>query len=245
MIGRRAVSAALATALACLWVAAFREAGLSASVAESVSFRTSDGQVVNGVFFAPSAQGPGVVLLPMLNRSHLDWEIVAQRLADSGIAALAVDFRTLAAPASAEEGTRGGYSMFNLDAQAALAYLRTRREVRATAIGMAGASIGANVALIVASGDSGVRSVALLSPTMDYRGLRLDGVMRKLAPRPALLLASAEDGFAARTAQELATLDGGGADVRIQSGAGHGTIMLSKQPDLVSALVDWFNRTLL
>ena len=29
------------------------------------------------------------------------------------------------------------------------------------------------------------------------------------------------------------------------NGAGHGTAMLARQPDLASSLVDWFSRTLL
>jgi hypothetical protein len=31
----------------------------------------------------------------------------------------------------------------------------------------------------------------------------------------------------------------------VLSGAGHGTVMLSRDPDLAAALVDWFVRTLL
>jgi hypothetical protein len=34
-------------------------------------------------------------------------------------------------------------------------------------------------------------------------------------------------------------------DLRLVTGAGHGTVMLTRQPDLVGLLVDWFRRTLL
>ena len=50
-----------------------------------------------------------------------------------------------------------------------------------TSIGLAGASIGANLALLDAADDPGVMSVALLSPGIDYRGLRTEAAMKKYA----------------------------------------------------------------
>jgi hypothetical protein len=34
-------------------------------------------------------------------------------------------------------------------------------------------------------------------------------------------------------------------DLRLVTGAGHGTVMLARQPDLIGVLVDWFRLTLL
>ena len=65
--------------------------------------------------------------------------------------------------------------------------LRERPEVAADSIGIAGASIGANLAVLDAADDPGVRSIALLSPGLDYRGLRIEAAMKKYGARPALL----------------------------------------------------------
>ena len=61
----------------------------------------------------------------------------------------------------------------------------------------------------------------------------------------ALLVASSEDPFALRSARQAVTMGDGPRELRVLSGAGHGTVMLTRQPDLVDALVDWFLRTLL
>jgi hypothetical protein len=45
--------------------------------------------------------------------------------------------------------------------------------------------------------------------------------------------------------KELASGGGGVRDVRTLENAGHGTSMLSRDPGLARALVDWFLRTLL
>jgi hypothetical protein len=37
----------------------------------------------------------------------------------------------------------------------------------------------------------------------------------------------------------------GPRELRVLSGAGHGSVMLARDPDLATALVDWFIRTLL
>ena len=37
----------------------------------------------------------------------------------------------------------------------------------------------------------------------------------------------------------------GARELRVLSGAGHGAVMLAREPDLATALVDWFIRTLL
>jgi pimeloyl-ACP methyl ester carboxylesterase len=110
---------------------------------------------------------------------------------------------------------------------------------------MAGASLGANVAALAAANDPMVRSLALLSVSLDYRGLKLELALKKFASRPALLVASSEDPFALRSARQAVTMGDGPRELRVLAGAGHGSVMLAREPDLATALVDWFMRTLL
>jgi acetyl esterase/lipase len=131
------------------------------------------------------------------------------------------------------------------DIQAALAWLRQRSEARPGDIGLVGASLGANLAAIAAADDPDVRALVLLSPTLDFRGVRSDAALRKYGSRPALLVASLEDGYAVRSTRELATSGTGLREVRLLEGAGHGTVMLARQPDLAAGLVDWLCSRLL
>jgi dienelactone hydrolase len=214
---------------------------------QTVTFTARDGVQVTGVLYIPEKiPAPAVVLLNMLGRTHRDWDGAAARFVEAGIAVLAVDFRhvALAGPDSAD-GVRSPYGSLVFDAEAARAYLAARPEVNPARIGMAGASLGANVAVLAAANDSSVRSLALLSVSLDYRGLKLEQALKAFGSRPALLVASSEDPFALRSARQAVTMGDGARELRVLSGAGHGSVMLARDPDLGSALVDWFVRTLL
>jgi dienelactone hydrolase len=214
---------------------------------QTVTFTARDGVQISGVLHVPEkTPAPAVVLLSMLSRTHRDWDGAAARFVDAGIAVLAVDFRhvPLADPDSAA-AAGNPYAAFVLDAEAARAYLAARPEVNPARIGMAGASLGANVAVLAAANDPSVRSLALLSVSLDYRGLRLEQALKNYASRPALLVASSEDPFALRSARQAVDMGDGARELRVLSGAGHGSVMLAREPDLATALVDWFLRTLL
>ncbi len=204
-----------------------------------VTMTADDGAAVTGTLYPTSVRpAPAVILLPMQTRSRDDWQPFASRLADAGLVALAIDLRGRAT------GEREALQQAVRDVKAARLFLSSRPDVNGR-VGLAGASIGANIGMLAAAGDPAVRSVALLSAGLDYRGLRLDAAMRKYADRPALLVASLEDPYAARSARQLAGLGDGVRELRLLSGAGHGTVMLEREPDVAAALVDWFRRTLL
>jgi hypothetical protein len=68
--------------------------------------------------------------------------------------------------------------------------------------------------------------------------------MRHLGTRPALLVASARDSYAARSVKTLAEGAPGPREIRWSETPAHGTALLSREPDLVRDLVEWFQRTL-
>ena len=93
-----------------------------------------------------------------------------------------------------------------------------------------------------------VRSLALVSPASEFRGLRADQSMRSFAARSgaALLVAGALDPYASRSAKQLAEIMPGMRDLRIvENVSANGRALLADQPDLAGALVDWFRKTLL
>jgi dienelactone hydrolase len=208
-----------------------------AASSRRITVRTEDGVTLTGIYFEPPRRpAPGIVVLHMIGRTHEDWQNAASHLADAGFAVVAIDFRNMDGP---------DLSPLRLDVKAAKAFLRERPEVISTSIGIAGGSIGANLAVIDAAEDPGVRSIALLSPGEDYRGLRTDAPMKKYGDRPALLVSSTKDPYAWRSVRQLASIGPGTREVRLTDQMAHGTVLLSRDQDLISTLVDWFKRTLL
>ena len=206
----------------------------------SVSFRAADGRTLNAVAFEASIRpAPAVVLVPMLGRSKEDWDAVGERLAQANILALAIDL-----PGQADPGDPKVLAAWSADVRAAVSYLSSRPDVRAGSIGIAGASFGASLAALAAADLSTVRSLALISPSLDYRGVRIEAAMKRYGGRPALLVSSSHDPYAARTVRELAKDPPGPREQRLSETVAHGTILLARDPDLVRALTEWFQATL-
>ena len=214
----------------------------------SVTFRTRDGVQIAGSFYQPSRRpAPCVIVVHMLTRSRDDWQALASRLADAGIAAFAIDLRGHGSsgpdPRSDPDALQD-LSPDLMDVEAARLFLSMRPDLGVTTVGIAGASIGANLAVLAAASDPTIRSIALLSPGLDYRNLHSEAALRKYGERPALMIASQEDGYATRSVRRLQKAGNGTREVRLVNAAGHGTAMLGRQPDLGALIVEWFQRTL-
>ncbi|MCA1559210.1 MAG: alpha/beta fold hydrolase [Acidobacteria bacterium] len=214
-----------------------------AAASHRVSLRTDDGVTLAATWYEPSPRGgPAVVLVHMLHRSRRDWDGVASRLAAEGIGALAIDLRGHGE--SQGSAAVDDLSRMALDVRAARRFLGSRSDTHGP-VGLAGASLGASLAALEASTDSTIASVVLLSPSLEYRGLRIEAALRKYGGRPALLVAGDDDAYAARSVRELQKAGDGTREMLLLSRAGHGTTMLSRDPELTRRLVDWFRRTLL
>jgi len=206
-----------------------------------VAFNLPDGRMISALWMEASDRpAPAVVLVPMLGRPRDEWQATAQRLAEANIHALAIDLPGSTLPENPAELTR-----WHEPITAAIAYLASHSaDVRPGAIGVAGASLGANLALVAGAATPGVASLALVSPSLEYRGVRIDSLLPRYGRRPALLMASLHDPYAARSVRTLAQDTSGPREVRWSSIAAHGTVLLWRDPELVGALVEWFQRTL-
>ena len=211
---------------------------------QRVSFRSDDGVTITATWYEPAVRpAPAVILVHMLNRSRRDWDAFASRLAFSGTGALAIDLRGHGESAPPRtDGASPDYSVMVRDILGARRYLASRSDVIPSRIGVVGASLGANLAAL-AGADGSFASVVLLSPSLDYRGLRIEAAARKYAKRPLLLVASDDDAYARRSALELQKAHGS-AELLMLNAAGHGTRMFDRAPDLPQALIDFLRRTL-
>jgi pimeloyl-ACP methyl ester carboxylesterase len=170
---------------------------------------------------------------------------VAQALSAAGFGVLALDLRGHGGSAGS---FADGLAPMQQDVEAALTWLKARPDVSSGRVGIAGASLGAALAVNAAASDAAVRSLALLSPGGEYRGVRCEASMRKFADRggSAMLVASSGDPYALRTARQFSSMGSGLRDLRIVDGStAHGVRLLEASPDLLPGLVDWFRRSLL
>lgn len=238
-------------AMATLLLAALAAGHASAqALPEEVTLRTADGVRIVGTYYPPDRPGPrpSVVLLHMLDHARGDWDESARGLSGEGYAVLAIDLRghgeSTRGVGSWRSFTEEGFQAMVEDVAAAHEYLRRAPQADSDRLAVIGASIGANVALLYGSREPSVKTLALLSPGLDYRGVRTREAMSLYGPRPVLIAASREDSYSAQSSAALDALASGRHRLVLFDQAGHGTLMFEKAPRLESMLLDWLASTL-
>lgn len=224
-------------------VSAAPTTALLGAVRETVTVTAPDGLLLQAAFAAPGSTepAPGVILLHMLGSDRTAWEQagVVDALVQEGYVVLAVDMRG--------HGETGGHSDWKLaqaDLQPIWDYLVSRPEVDKARTAVIGASIGANLALIAGAQNPAINTVILLSPGLDYRGVTTEDALAAYGARPLLIVASAEDSYAADSARTLHEQAEATVTLQIYQGAGHGTNMFAEQSDLLPLLLDWLHQYL-
>jgi hypothetical protein len=106
-----------------------------------------------------------------------------------------------------------------------------------------GDSIGANLALFTGYQIPIVRTVVLLSPSLDYNNADLEGAMTDYGELSVLVVVSEDDLFpTSEDARILAGLIHGEAETQIYMDAGNGTNMISAKPELAGLIIDWLDQ---
>ena len=212
---------------------------------EEITFITEDGVKISGNYFKPKKEhAPVFLLLHMMPATKESWNEFAARLHEKGFAVLAIDLRGHGSSTD-KNGSKLDYREFKdeehrgsmKDIAAAKEFLKGRG-VDISRMAIAGASIGANLALWQASIDKNVLLLILLSPGLNYRGIEA----AKLAPGypgPVYILASEGDTNAAKSSRELFGIFQGDKELEVIEGNSHGTNMFISEPHLVSKMVGW------
>lgn len=212
---------------------------------EEITFITEDGVKISGNYFKPKKEhAPVFLLLHMMPSTKESWNEFAAHLQNKGFAALAIDLRGHG-KSTDKNGMKLDYKDFKdhehresmKDIAAAKEFLKGQG-VDISGMAIAGASIGANLALWQASIDKDVSLLILLSPGLNYRGIQA----AQLAPHysgPVYILASERDTNAAQSSKELFEIFPGDKELKIIQGNSHGTNMFIQEPDLISKLLEW------
>ena len=200
-----------------------------------VPVSTQDGKHVYALIEKSPKSRKGVVLVHGDGRSSADWAALEQRLAKSQMTAIAPDLR---GHGRSVEGTPvaqdSDYLSMVYDVEASVAWLRSNG---ATEVSCVGAGLGANLCLAAAARDPSIVNLVLLSPGLNYHGVKAS--MDGYGDRPVLFVASADDTYGAKTVGILEAKAMGQHHSEMYAHAGQGTKMLSAEASLEGIIVSW------
>jgi len=180
---------------------------------EHVSFTTSDGVLLRGHLYGRGSTG--VILAHMYPADQSDWTDFARVLAAHGYQALTFDFRGF----TESEGS-SGTEFADKDLLTAYQFLRPR----VTRIFIAGASLGAEAAIIVAAHEEVAGIICISTPT-SFGGLDVEPVVH-MVRAPILFVTSADDPLVAGQPEILYKLTTAPKSFEVYSGNAHGTAIL-------------------
>ena len=206
-----------------------------------VSMKTEDGFEIIGSFYKYNSEH-GVILLHMLKRNSNDLNAFADELQIEVYNVLSIDSRGHGQSLK-KSGRTAEWQMFSdkdfndmiLDVKAAKEFLEGKGVEK---ISIIGASIGANTAINYAEEDMEIKTVILLSPGLDYRGVKVEDTVKDYENRPILIVASEDDEYSATSSRHLIELAVGKKELKMYADAGHGTKMFSKS-DLDDFIISW------
>ena len=224
--------------------------GTSGSQTGAITLTTSDGVSIAAVFVKGSGEGPlpACLLVHMFGKDKSTYSDFQAKLADVGISSLAIDLR------GHGESTQGGtldfksltdeqWALAKNDLVAGLDNLRSRSDVNPAMIGIVGASIGANLALVVAADQlsqgapNPPKCLVLLSPGRNYHGIEPIPRARDVRHMPVYIVSAKEDGQSFSTSQTLTNATKG--ELKEYEGKDHGTDLFTAHPELVGEIIQW------
>lgn len=210
----------------------------SALAAEHTTLTAADGTRIHALTEAVPGSEKGVVLVHMLNRHAGDWAYFGEKLAKTKLQVVMPDLRGHGA--NVPEGqtatlAEADYAAMEQDVRAAVGWLRAQGVKQ---VSCAGASIGANLCARVAADDPQIVNLVLLSPGLNYKGVKVADAVDRYGDRPLLMAASEDDAYSYTTVIKLEER-AKDAHVELYAKAGHGTKMLSREPELEGLLQSW------
>lgn len=213
-------------------------------MAERVEVKTKDNFSVVGDHYPASRDSArGLLLLHMMPATRTSWKAFAAKAELAGFSVLAADLRGH----GESQGGPEGYKSFSdaehqasrFDVEAAAEFLKSRG---AKEIYLGGASIGANLALQYLAEHPETKAAFLLSPGLDYRGVKTEASAASLSRDQAVYyVASLDDQYSADAVRVLydATPANIRKEIKLFGTAGHGTAIFGRQPEFTGEVINW------
>jgi len=160
----------------------------------------ADGFEIHCRMVTPDGQGPYacLILAHMLGKDLSTWEGFQAKLAGMRFASVAYDMRGHGKSLSRVGAARDREFKWNrfsdedwqnawMDVQAVLNKLKEIRLIDSQRVGIAGGSIGANVAVIALARLDGLKCGAALSPSFKYKEVSTEEALKSLHGKPLLV----------------------------------------------------------
>ena len=222
---------------------------------------TADEAAISAAYYPVASEpAPAVLLLHGFATNRDDWGTFPSLLQLNGIAVLAVDLRGHGE--SNRKMTPGGPAVLDyhsfaaqdfqdmlLDVNASIDWLMDQPGTDKKRIGIVGSSLGANLALRYAMFNNELAALVLLSPGLQYKEVRTDNAMVKVASMPMRIVVSRDDLFAFESCKHLTEIrqeagyPAATNDLLVCTGNLHGAPMLRGVKDLPVLLVNWLKQT--
>ena len=213
-----------------------------------IDLKASDGVTLKATYTSPGRPGPAMLLIHQCNMDRSSWTDISKELVDAGIHVLTMDLRGFGD--SGGEGMSGGFPKLlqksSGDLDMAYAYLVSQTGVDSARVGVGGASCGAMLTSDLATRQSGITTLMLLSgPPGEDATAHIMAI-----PGLAVFGAAAEDdsviaGVAATIKDAVDGSKNPHSMAKVFPGTEHGLPMFDKNPGFEPELVSWLKTQLL
>lgn len=204
--------------------------------------------------WSPASTTVGVaILLHMMSVDRRSWMAFQQVLSKHGVASLAIDMRGHGESVNTDTGAKLDYKQFDddqhmqtlNDVQAALDWL-VKKQYSKDRVILVGASIGANLSLLMLRQSPELVGAVLLSPG-DYRGIKGADEALYVKPSHCLWVAASDgdDPESFQVAEQLVEKAAAERKVFVPyKNSGHGIHLFTADPKLMESVAGWIKESL-
>ena len=234
------------------------EKALTKVISKDIEVQTKDARIIKATLTYPKIEGitkyPTVLLLHSLGYTSGDWGNLIPYLNQSGYAVIAMDLRGHGKSTynmnlqrkSWTYFTAKTYQRFPNDAVDILKQAQTvSKKLDMNNWAIVGADIGANTAVLTAKMyPKKPKTMVLISPSMNFKGLYIPIVMTEIGTMPILSMASEQDRYSLKEQKTLAKFSQGGFYAKNYSKGGMGMMMLKSNPSMALDITKWIGKYL-
>jgi len=229
-------------------VACGRTASDRAAPTKDLVLRTADGMSLGATIYPVERPNPpALILIHMLGSNRGTWRTFASRAQAAGYLCIAFDLRGHG-DSQGSGGTRIGYKDFTaqdwlgaLDDIEAAHQALLKEGANPKDVALVGASIGANLALRYAADNADIPAIVLISPGLDYKGVKTEDAITAFGQRPCLLVTTEGDSYSDSSCTTLKKNASGLCELREYAGSAHGTAIFEASMTPLDDILLWLN----
>jgi alpha-beta hydrolase superfamily lysophospholipase len=217
---------------------------------KKISLITKDGMKIAANLYSVEKPLDWFVLSHMMPATKESYKDLATKLQNDGYESITIDLR---GHGESDDGPEGFFYFKDeehqksiLDLEAAANYLIKERKATPNKISFIGASIGANLSLQYITnppaGGSEFQTAILLSPGLNYRGIKTEPMAKNIkSGQNVFFVSAADDGPNAEENKILYELtpDTANKKIQIYKTGGHGTDILKNQQELYNLIIEF------